>query len=378
MPAAGANSTETMATSTTSRILVRLLAVAALAAGARAQPLPPPADPRGGPPAAKRPDSDREVDPPKVTPPVEQEATYRGPKIRLPLGARAGAYLLTEQRQIRQTIFPDGGKQENWQSLTVSGDLVIAPPDPGGRTQLSFSCARIEQTLSLAGKERRFDSSAPGAGQDADLLALWGPTKGWTGRRLTTADGRTETLEGLAGLAIASTLGPAGAEHRQRRREFATGLLDELGVGWWGQLVPGEAVAPGSRWQVTVYLPTEPVLSIVKIPCHCLLQDIVTESGRKVAVIDFTGSAAIDSQAVDPAHLLLLPLQVQVRRLKLSMAGSLRMDLAAGVAGKLKVSLQGQGQMSIRDGKGPGVMLGITFQSDRGSVAVPIPPDKKP
>ena len=103
-----------MPISTTLRILAALLA---LSSWVRAQPAgTSPVAPPGRGPAA----SEREVDPPKVEPPAERDATYTGAKIRLKVGAKPGPYLLT------RAMWVGGFSSAAYSDKTAMGADVVA------------------------------------------------------------------------------------------------------------------------------------------------------------------------------------------------------------------------------------------------------------
>lgn len=339
----------------------------ALSAGPEAHPgaAPPAGGPATSKPAPPGPVADK---------PAKQPSTYRGPKVRLTIGPRPGKYLRIEQRQIMQTLQPAaqgaGGERRNWHSLTISGELAVAAADAGGRRKLAYTCRGVKQTIGAGEDVRKYDSAAPPDQQDAALLQQWKPLVGWRGVRVVGAGGRSETLEGIEGLLSAVEPGPRVAEIRETLRELTTALLDELAVGWWGQLIPAAAVGPGDEWQASVYLPTEPALGTVKMACNCLLQDIVARAGPaasdgpKVAVVDFTAAAVVEARALDRRMLADLPLKIRVRDMRLDLSGRLRFDLDAGLAIGLRRDLTAKGLVLITDAKGTAAALRMTLRSN--------------
>jgi len=132
----------------------------------------------------------------------------------------------------------------------------------------------------------------------------------------------------------------------------------------------GDPVSPGSRWETILYLPTEPPLGVVKVPTHCLLQDIVTEGKRRLAQIDFAGSCAIMARRVEPRWVAGAP-DMQIRRLQLAVTGRLQLDLACGLPASLVLNLRGRAITVVGGPQSPRVGVPGEFVSERELAVAP-------
>lgn len=274
---------------------------------------------------------------------------YKGPKVLLQVKFTPGAYTLTESEKSTKHITVQGQEQVVRESMTITGDVEISPPDPSGEQRVRYICRTIKQRTSAPGQTMSFDSEGPPDEQNAQLAAAFRPLVGWEGT-VIGRNGKFTKVEGVEDLMmrISASLPQGASQMIPKMRKMMQAFMKELLTKHWGAIISKQPVGPGDEWTASIHVQSIPFLGEATFDCYCLLEDIENTPRGKSAILDFAYRSTISDRPVDTSMFGSLPVKATIKRMEFDGTGTAHFDMDIGLSTDVTIDLKGKGDMSMR------------------------------
>jgi len=293
-------------------------------------------------------------------------ASYKGPKLSLPMRFAPARFAATENLDIKATIFllgEDIPKEVPKEipmniSVKIAADTEIeSASSSSGDQAISFIIRRMKMAATGMGGNMSYDSEAPSS-SNSEMDSALRPIIGEKAAIIIDKNGKFLRFDGsTAAIFLAASpdevaSGGTGGVAAQ----FAP-LLKEMYSEHWGEMLPKTPVGPGDRWEGTMRIKSTPMIGKLEFQFYCLLQDIEDTPAGKVAVIDFVGEVSIYNKPLEGGQ---FPkgVNAKLKNLDIAVQGTARFNVDLGIGTEMKMTTSAKGTIRIAPpgGEKPGEM----------------------
>jgi hypothetical protein len=263
-------------------------------------------------------------------------------KVTLQVKYLPGKYLTTMNQDMTQTVTVGERVQQQVISSTMVMEMTVGKPDPNDTRKAKIVYKRIKQSMKMGTRAQEFDSADPAKAGGA----LAGALKPLIGTELTLTIAKDNQVTDVAGLAELfdkqAQANPAAARINQQMKASMTKTLKGL-ISKSAVLLPKGPVGPGDKWDVETPMAV-PVIGQMKVKQSCALQKLEpVAGGGKAALIAVKGSVKTEK----PTTNQLGGVRMTVHKMDIAYDGSMRFDVALGVAESSTTKMKGLFSMSI-------------------------------
>jgi hypothetical protein len=293
-------------------------------------------------------------------------ASYKGPKLSLPMKFAPAKFAATENLDIKATIFLQGEdipKEVPKEipmniSVKIAADTEVeSASSSSGDQAISFIIRQVKTSANAMGQNISYDSDDSSSG-NPQMASVFRPIIGEKAAIIFDKNGKFVRFDGstAAIFLAASPDDVASGRSNDIAAQFAP-LLKEMYSEHWGEMLPKTPVGPGDRWEGTMRIKNSPMIGKVDVQFYCLLQDFEDTPAGKVAVIDLIGEVSIYNKPLEGGP---IPKEAgaKLKNLDIAVQGTARFNVDLGIGTEMKMTTSAKGTIRIAPpgGEKPGEM----------------------